>query len=118
ERGGRSRIRRGSCVRGCRPRQAQALARARGGDEAGEQRMPIPRRRRELRMELRGEEPRVVRQLDHLDEPVDGESGEHEAGLLEALEIAIVELVAMAVTLIDHVPAVDAPHEARALQLA
>src|SRR5690606_29635364 len=80
--------------------------------------MPVPRRRRELRMELRREEPRVVRKLDHLDEPVDGESGEDEARLLEALEVTVVELVAVPVTLVDHVAAVDRPHEAAFLERA
>src|SRR5438477_9850452 len=38
----------------------------RGTDEADEQRMTAARIRRELGMELAAEEPRVLRQLDHL----------------------------------------------------
>src|SRR5690606_19614513 len=80
--------------------------------------MPVSRGGRELRVKLRSQEPRVIRQLDDLDEPVDRHPGEDETRLLETLHIAVVELVAMPVTLVDHVPAVDRPHEGRALELA
>jgi hypothetical protein len=39
-----------------------------GADEPREQGMGLPRARSELRMELAGDEPRVVGQLDDLDQ--------------------------------------------------
>ena len=43
---------------------------ARGADEAGKKWVPVARRGSELRVELGGDEPGVIRQLDHLDQPV------------------------------------------------
>src|SRR5437870_12366302 len=43
-----------------------ALVRQRGLDERGEERMRLPRARAELRVELPGHEPGVIRQLDDL----------------------------------------------------
>src|SRR5690606_30190 len=49
---------------------AAGLLLARGAHEADEQRMPGARRREELRVRHAGDEPRVVRQIDHLDQQV------------------------------------------------
>src|SRR5262245_43177834 len=81
---------RGSCARS--PRQFQTLALARSIDEARKQRMPVSRIRRELRVELRPEEPRMARQLDELGEAVAREAGEHEASIRNLLQVAVVEL--------------------------
>src|SRR5260221_13509025 len=50
-------------------RAALEGARAGGADELTEERRRPGRARLELGMELRGDEPRMVRELDHLDEP-------------------------------------------------
>ena len=79
-------------------------------DEAIEQRMPVARRRRELRVELAGEEPRMLlrRQLDHFDQQIVHRlAGDDEAQVLELLAIAVVEFVAVAMALADHVLAVQ-----------
>ena len=57
-------------------RQLRGSMRARRADESGEQRVAITRSRGELRVELRGDEPRMVRQLDHLHEAVTREARE------------------------------------------
>src|SRR3954467_15391795 len=65
---------------------ALGLVLERGFDEGLEERMPAPRRRLELRMELHAEEPRVhaLRQLDHLGQLLAlGQRRDHEAGLGE-----------------------------------
>ena len=54
--------------------------RSRRGNEPGEQRMPVARVGGELRMELRGDEPRMAWQLDDLDQTEFGiRAGEHHA---------------------------------------
>src|SRR5690348_11942297 len=86
------------------------LVLARGADEADEQRMAVARRRQEFRMRLAREEPRMLRlrQLDHLHQQVVHRlGGNDEAGVLELGAIAVVELVTMAMTLTDHVVAVQ-----------
>src|SRR6185369_16623216 len=63
--------------------------------EALEDRMAVERPRLELRVELARDEPRMVAQLDHLDElAVLRQPREHEAVLLEGLAILVVHLVA------------------------
>src|SRR4051794_23009251 len=73
-----------------------------GGDEVAEQRMGPGRLALELGVELHGQEPGVIGQLDDLHElAVRAGAGHGEAVLLERLAIAVVELVAMAVPLAD-----------------
>ena len=75
---------------------------ARGTDEPGEQRVSVARRRGELRMELTTQEPRMVRDLDHLDQLIlDRLAGNDQACCFQGLAIQIVELVAMAMALAD-----------------
>src|ERR1700689_257250 len=68
-------------------------------DESREQRMPVARRRGELRVKLAGDEPRMRTQLDELDQAVGRESGEAQAGRGQLLEIMIVEFITMTMTL-------------------
>src|SRR5262245_54378365 len=83
------------------------LVGARGLDEAGEQRMAVARCGAEFRMELAGDEERMPGQLDHLDQAVAREAAEAQARVHELLQVAVVELEAMAVAFHDHVAAVD-----------
>src|SRR5689334_8612219 len=100
-------------------RLAIRLLLARCPDEPYEQRMPVARRRGELRMELAGEKPRMVRELDHLDEQIVHRlARDHEPQILELLPIAVVELVAMAMALADHVLAVELTRERARLEPA
>src|SRR5688572_4961208 len=69
--------------------------------------MPVARVRRELRVELHADEPRMARQLDDLDQAVLRERRDREPGLLHGLEVIVVELVAVPVALVDHVAAVN-----------
>src|SRR5712691_4271019 len=76
--------------------------RERRSHEAAEDRMAIERARLELRVELAGEEPRVIRQLDDLDEvAVGGDAGKHQPLLLEQRAEVVVELVTVAMPLGD-----------------
>src|SRR6188768_110785 len=88
-------------------RQLPLTKRARRLDEASEQRMPIARRRAELGMELAGDEERMRRQFDHLDQSIAREAGEPQASVHEFLQIAVVEFVTMAMTLGDDVRPVN-----------
>ena len=73
------------------------------GDELAEERRRPRRPRLELGMELRGDEPWVVGQLDDLDEPALLERpADHEARVDELLAVGVVDLVAVPVTLGDH----------------
>src|SRR5690349_21009400 len=86
-------------------RAAHPLTRAdeRGADELAEERRRTGWARLELRMELAGHEPRVVGELDDLDEPPLLErAGDHEPALDEPRAEVVVDLVAVAVTLVDH----------------
>src|SRR5215471_492856 len=77
------------------------------------------RLRLELWVELHRDVPRMRRQLDHLDElPVERASHDLEPALGERLLVETVELVAMAVTLVDHVAAVERVRLRSGLQLA
>src|SRR6185369_3806366 len=75
--------------------------------EAGEQRMAVAWRRAELGVELAGDEERMRRQLDHLDQAVAREAGETQPRVHHLLQVAVVELVTVAVALLDQVRAVD-----------
>src|SRR5690606_33458862 len=87
-------------------------------NEAREQRVAVARIRRELGMELRGEEPRMRRQLDELDETVTGKAREDESRIRDLVEIAVVEFVAVPVPLRDLVFAVDLLRERAILDVA
>src|SRR6202035_1456745 len=67
----------------------------------------VARRGGELRVELRGEEPRVLRQLDHFHQAIARETREAQPRRPIALQVAVVELVAMAVALEDHLASVQ-----------
>src|SRR5204863_6496791 len=83
-------------------------------DEALEERVALHRPRLELGVELAGDEPGMVAELDHLDQRAVGrDAGEHEPALLEPLAIGVVHLVAVAVALGDLLAIVDpAPQRA------
>src|SRR5437763_12112228 len=84
---------------------APAFARTaeRGLDELAEERRRPRRPRLELRMELRGDEPRVVRQLDDLDQaPLLEGAADDEAGVDEPLAVGVVDLVTVPVAFGDH----------------
>jgi hypothetical protein len=59
----------------------------------------------ELGVELAADEPRVIGQLHDLDQGLIGRGPEAQAGLLEALPVFVVDLVAVPVTLADLAPA-------------
>ena len=83
-----------------------ALAGQRGPDQPGEQRVRPGRARAQLGVRLGGDVVRVhvARQLDELDQPVvRADAGEDQAGLLELLAVGVVDLVAVAVALLDRV---------------
>src|SRR5205823_6294722 len=80
----------------------------RGPYEAAEDRMAIERTGFELRVELAGEEPRMVGELDDLDEVlVWRQPREHQAFFFELPAKLVVELVAMPVALGDLLLAVE-----------
>src|SRR4051794_9251127 len=84
--------------------RADALARTceRRADELAEERRRAGRPRLELRMELAGDEPRVTRELDDLDQPplLEGPADD-EPGVDESRPEVVVDLVAVAVPLVD-----------------
>src|SRR5579885_710742 len=91
-----------------------------GRDERGEERVRPVGTALELGVRLRGHEERVhvLGQLDELDEPVVGRrSRGHQPALLEPPAVAVVHLVAVAVTLVDHLGAVRALHDRARLEL-
>src|SRR5207249_10822812 len=83
-------------------REPLAQARGSGADELAEERRRACRARLELRMELARDEPRMVGQLDDLDETplVDG-ARDDEPRLHEPRPEMVVDLVAVAVTLVE-----------------
>src|SRR5690606_38317373 len=98
---------------------AAGLLLARGADEADEQRMSLARRGQELRVRLAGQEPRtlVARQLDDLDQGVVHRlARDHQARVLQLGAVAVVELVAVAVALGDHVLAVQLARQGARLE--
>ena len=77
-------------------------------DEAGEERMRLERLRLELRVELHRDVPRMRRQLDDLDElAVERAADDLQALVGQRLLVEAVELVAMAVALVDHLGAIE-----------
>ena len=69
--------------------------------------MRIVRTGFELRMELRADEPRMILDLDYLDETVIRQcAGNHHARLRELLPIDVVELIAVAMALMDELHAI------------
>ena len=105
------------CSRG-RDRRALLRAAERGAHELAEQRRRAVRARLELRVVLRGDEERVVVDLDHLDEAlVRRRARDHQAGGLEPAAQEVVDLVAVAVALVDHGLAVDLARGGALVQL-
>src|SRR5712692_4834270 len=83
-----------------------------GLDECGKERMAAARGRGEFRVELAADEPRMRGQLDHLAQLLAlGDAGNAQALVLQSLHVLIVDLVAVAVALVDHVRAVDLARE-------
>src|SRR5258706_4802374 len=75
------------------------------------------RGRGEFGMELAADEPGMRRQLDHLAQLLPlGEAGDAQALVLQALNVLVVDLVAMTMALVDHVRAVDLAREAPGLE--
>ena len=79
-------------------------------DEPGKQRMRAERLGLELGMKLDGQVPGMAGELDDLDElPIERPADNLEAAIEERLLILAVELVAMAMALVDDLLAVEAP---------
>src|SRR6185295_10878991 len=93
--------------RGLRDRHLLLAICPRRFHETGEQRMTVARRRAEFRVKLARYEERMRRQLDHLHQPVAREAGEAQPRIHHLLQVAVVELVAVTVPLLDQVGAVD-----------
>jgi len=73
----------------------------RGGDEAFEERVWLVRLAVEFRMELAGDEERMLWQFDDLDEFTIGRvAAESEVSLFKFFAISIIEFVAMAMALV------------------
>ena len=88
-------------------------------DEAGEQRMRMRRLRLELRMELHRQIPGMAGELGDLDELAVGRSArDPQAVFGERALVEAVELVAMAMALVNQVGAVDAVGERAGRELA
>src|SRR5947209_16543185 len=84
-----------------------------GLDESGKERMAAAGRRGEFRVELAADEPRMRRQLDHLAQLLAlGQAGNAQALVLQSLHVLVVDLVAVAMALVDHIRAVDLSREA------
>ena len=90
------------------PRERGGGALERIAHELAEERLRAQRARLELGVVLGGDEERVVGQLDDLDQAVVGRgAAEHEPGVLQALAQVVVDLVAVAMALVDHGLVVD-----------
>src|SRR5208283_1979400 len=101
---------------GAQPPLPEFVSRA---DKRLEQRMRLHRLGLELGMELAAQIPRVVGDLANLDVSVIGRlAGEAQAARLQPVFVLTVELIAMAVALVDFARAVRAVGEARFHQLA
>src|SRR5882762_7326060 len=75
------------------------------------------RGRGEFGMELAADEPGMRRQLDHLAQLLPlGEAGDAQAFVLQALNVLVVDLIAMTMALVDHVRAVGLAREAPGLE--
>ena len=84
-----------------------------GADEAGEERVRVPRPRAKLGVELPGDEVRVLRDLDDLDELLlRPDPRDPEPVLLEPVDVVVVDLVSVAVPLLDDPLSVQARGEA------
>src|SRR6266436_6180930 len=90
-----------------RLRELRGALRARRPDETAEQRVPVARGGGELRVELRRQEPRVVGQLDHLHQAVAREPREAHARLPIAVEVVVVEFIAVPMALHDGIAAIE-----------
>ena len=91
----------------------------RRGDEGREERVRLVRLGLEFGMALHPEEPRVVFQLDDLDQAALGiPATDRHAGLLEARHVVVVDLKAVAVALGDDLLAVCLPRERAGLEFA
>ena len=91
----------------------------RGPDQPGEQRVRPGRARAQLGVRLGGDVVgvHVARQLDELDQAVVGRGpGEHQPGLLEPVAVAVVDLVAVPVALLDQRLAVRRPRDGALLE--
>src|SRR5882762_5106386 len=78
-----------------------------GADETPEQRMWLVRFAAEFGVKLAGDEKRVIRQFDYLDQfAVRRRAAEDEVGLLEFVAIGVVEFVTMTMPFVDHKRAV------------
>src|SRR5574343_579796 len=90
-----------------------------GFDEAGEQRVAVTRGGQELRMRLAGQEPRMRRNLDHLDQQaVHRLRRDGHAGLLHRIAVGVVEFVAVAMAFGHHILAVELVRQRARLQAA
>src|SRR5690606_19952494 len=73
-------------------------------DQAGEPRMARPRGGGEFRVELTGNEPRMIRHLDHFHQgTIHGAAGNAQTGLLQLRQQVVVDFITVAVTLDDHI---------------
>src|SRR6185436_17795740 len=73
-----------------------------GGDETFEQRVRLVWFALEFRVELAGDEKRMIFQLDYFHQlSIRGKPAEDEPGLFEALTIGVVELVAMPMAFVN-----------------
>ena len=91
----------------------------RRADEAPEQGMGPVGTAFQLRMELPGHKPGVPGQLDHLHQAaVGGQAGEGQPRLGQRLTVVVVELIPVAVALLDLLPAVDRRGQAARLEPA
>src|SRR3984893_12363206 len=90
-----------SCTgsRARRMRELGGALRARRPYETGEQRMPVARGGGDRRVDLCRQEPRMVGQLDRLHQPVAREPREAHARLPVAVEVVVVEFVAVPMAL-------------------
>src|SRR6185436_8880544 len=102
-----------TAVAGLRP----SLMVERRANEAGEERMGIPRARAELGVELARHEPWMPRQLDDLHQLLlRPHARDPEPALLEPAEIVVVDLVPVAMALLDGALAVESGGRAPLLQ--
>src|SRR5690554_1520852 len=73
-------------------------------DKAAEQRMAVTRGGGEFRVELAGNEPRMIRHLDHFHQgTIHGAAGNAQTGLLQLRQQVVVDFITVAVTLDDHI---------------
>ena len=76
-------------------------------DKAGKQRMRTVWPRFKFRMGLCGDEPGMLRKLDHLDDPsIRGNAGQLHAVFGQGLAVVVVDLIPVAVALVNRFLAV------------